>query len=392
MAGARPPPSPSWQRSITSCSTSGSSGAPRSRCAHLGSDADDLAPPGLAPRVERADPVTEDVALQRLQLGRRAPGPARPPASCRASPYAASASAWRPAAVERQHQLRAQRSLAADARRRAPAAHRPAPHGGRARGRHRCARPGTSAAAPRGARPRRSRTARNARPEAPGRARARARRRAAGSPSACVAARERVAPLGGQALEPPGVDGVGVVEPQLVPVRPPDDRLLAQHAAKARDDDLERVRRMGGQRVAPQGVDRDVRRNHVRAVDEQTRAAAAAARSRERALRPIASTGPRIRNCTASGIESGMKAGESILTLVSTPSAQVPEVEPPLAGPRSPRRPRARAARQALGDPPHPQAPRLGLAPLSGPVAQWLEQRTHNPSRVGSTPTRPMAL
>src|SRR4051794_9873054 len=33
---------------------------------------------------------------------------------------------------------------------------------------------------------------------------------------------------------------------------------------------------------------------------------------------------------------------------------------------------------------------RLGSA--SGPVAQRSEQRTHNPSRVGSTPTRPMAL
>ena len=86
-----------------------------------------------------------------------------------------------------------------------------------------------------------------------------------------VAARERVAPLGGHALEPARVNGVGVGESQLVALCPPRDRLLAQHAAQARDDALERVRRMLGQRLAPQRVDRDVRRRHPDAVDEQQR-------------------------------------------------------------------------------------------------------------------------
>ena len=76
-----------------------------------------------------------------------------------------------------------------------------------------------------------------------------------------IAAGERGASLGGQALEPLRVDGVRAVESQLVAIRPPDDRLLAEHAAQARDDDLERVRRMGGQRVAPQRVDGDVGRH-----------------------------------------------------------------------------------------------------------------------------------
>ena len=44
--------------------------------AHVGRDADDLAPPRpRRRRSRRADPVTEDVALQRPQLGRRGDAP-----------------------------------------------------------------------------------------------------------------------------------------------------------------------------------------------------------------------------------------------------------------------------------------------------------------------------
>ena len=86
-----------------------------------------------------------------------------------------------------------------------------------------------------------------------------------------IAAGERVAALGGQSLEPLRIHGVGTVEAERVPVRAPDDRLLAQDAAEARHDELERIGGMGGQAVAPQRLDRDVRRHDPRAVHEQHR-------------------------------------------------------------------------------------------------------------------------
>ncbi len=86
-----------------------------------------------------------------------------------------------------------------------------------------------------------------------------------------IATGERGASLNGQALEPLRIDGIRAVELQLVAIGPPDDRLLAEHAAQARDDELECIRRMGGQRVAPQRVDGDVGRHSPSAIDEQQR-------------------------------------------------------------------------------------------------------------------------
>jgi hypothetical protein len=61
------------------------------------------------------------------------------------------------------------------------------------------------------------------------------------------------------------------VEVQRVAARAPHDRFLAQDAAQSRDRDLKRIRRVRRQRVAPQRLDRHVRRDGVRAVDEQQR-------------------------------------------------------------------------------------------------------------------------
>ena len=157
-------------------------------------DADDLAP-ARSPRRrgERADAVAEDVALQLLQLRRRVE-PQLVGQHLPRVPVGGERVGLAPAAVERQHQLGAQRLAQRMLRRRAPAARPPAQHGGRGRGRRRCARPGTSDAAPRAARPRRRRTARSGRPAAPGPARARARRPAAGSRRRARRGRARRAP------------------------------------------------------------------------------------------------------------------------------------------------------------------------------------------------------
>ncbi len=75
--------------------------------AHVGGDADDLAPPRPRRR-RRADTVTEDVSLERLQRGRRVQAKLvrqyLPRVGVRRERVGLAA-----AAVERQHELRAQR-------------------------------------------------------------------------------------------------------------------------------------------------------------------------------------------------------------------------------------------------------------------------------------------
>ena len=80
---------------------------------------------------------------------------------------------------------------------------------------------------------------------------------------------ERVVALAGELLEAIRVE-IGV-ERQPVPARPEGDRLVAEHPAQARHDDLQRVAWVHRERVAPERLDRDVRRHHPRRVEQQQR-------------------------------------------------------------------------------------------------------------------------
>ena len=262
------------------------------------------APPGPVPR--RA-PRSSDGSWRRIACSSSCscrPGsiPSSSTSARRASRYACSASAWRPAAVQREHQLRRAAARGADSARRAP---RAPPRARRARRAARSAsiRP---RARPRGA-PRAApiSAGRTARPRTPRaacpRQSASASASAARAPAASDAA-SRLRPVGRELLEPRQVEVVGVRRASEVAAGPRlHDVLGRERAAQPRDVDLQRFRRVGGRPVAPQRA-RSAAAGSTTSFACRSRSASSARcllpPSSIGPASPSTSSGPRMRNST----------------------------------------------------------------------------------------------
>ena len=238
-------------------------------------------------------PISSTRTLRAASDRRRAPRPAGPRGTARASAGRGGA-------------------RASGARRRAPRAGRSPPGGARPPARSRSRVRSPRAAAPRAGGSPRPRTARPRRRPAEARARARVRRRCLARPSVLAAARS----LGDKALESQRVHDLAI-EAQLVSAAAGDDLsppLSDQHLAQLGDVQLHHLRRGGGRLLAPQP-------SISRPTDIVLFAFSASSASTARCLGPPScsgrpststSTGPRRRIC----MDVGLRA---ILTPIPAP-------------------------------------------------------------------------